>query len=84
MASCRADEIAQGVRYTISEPARREALARLLALNHQGYEEEQKMNASREGGRMKGRGKKQDAGGKKQENRKAKGKKAGKEQLGLF
>jgi hypothetical protein len=74
--------MAQGVRYTMSEPARREVLARLLELNHQRYEEEQRMKD--EGGRMKGRGKKQDAGGKKQENRKAKGKKAGKEQLGLF
>jgi hypothetical protein len=30
----------QGVRYTISEPARQEVLARLLTLNHQRYEEE--------------------------------------------
>src|SRR6476469_2534183 len=30
----------QGVRYTISEPARREVLDRLLALNHQRYAEE--------------------------------------------
>jgi hypothetical protein len=27
----------QGVRYTVSEPARRELLDRLLALNHQRY-----------------------------------------------
>ena len=32
----------QGVRYTISEPARRTVLDRLLALNHQRYEEEVK------------------------------------------
>lgn len=32
----------QGIRYTISEPARREVLDRLLALNHQRYEEEVK------------------------------------------
>ena len=30
----------QGVRFTVSEPARRELLDRLLALNHQRYEEE--------------------------------------------
>src|SRR5205085_11176099 len=30
----------QGVRYTISEPARREVLARLLKLNHERYAEE--------------------------------------------
>lgn len=33
-------ETPQGVRYTISEPARREVLARLLKLNHERYEEE--------------------------------------------
>jgi hypothetical protein len=32
----------QGLRFTISEPARREVLGRLLALNHQRYEEEVK------------------------------------------
>ena len=32
----------QGERYTISEPARRTVLDRLLALNHQRYEEEVK------------------------------------------
>ncbi|MCC6602227.1 MAG: restriction endonuclease [Anaerolineae bacterium] len=36
-------ETAQGVRYTISEPARREVLTRLLQLNHQRYEEEVKL-----------------------------------------
>ena len=30
----------QGLRYTISEPARRAVLDRLLALNHERYEEE--------------------------------------------
>jgi NAD-dependent deacetylase len=34
----------QGLRYTISEPARREVLGRLLELNHQRYEEETKMD----------------------------------------
>jgi len=33
-------ETKQGLRYTISEPARREVLDRLLALNHERYEEE--------------------------------------------
>jgi hypothetical protein len=35
-------ETKQGVRYTISEPARREVLARLLRLNHERYSEEVK------------------------------------------
>lgn len=35
-------ETKQGVRYTLSEPARRTVLDRLLALNHQRYEEEVK------------------------------------------
>ncbi len=35
-------ETPQGVRYTLSEPARREVLDRLLALNHQRHEEEVK------------------------------------------
>ena len=33
-------ETKQGLRFTISEPARREVLARLLKLNHERYEEE--------------------------------------------
>ena len=33
-------ETKQGLRYTISEPARREVLQRLLKLNHERYEEE--------------------------------------------
>jgi hypothetical protein len=33
-------ETAQGVRFTISEPARREVLTRLLELNHKRYAEE--------------------------------------------
>ena len=35
-------ETKQGLRYTISEPARREVLARLLKLNHERYAEEVK------------------------------------------
>ena len=33
-------ETPQGLRYTLSEPARREVLTRLLHLNHQRHEEE--------------------------------------------
>jgi hypothetical protein len=33
-------ETAQGIRYTVSEPARRELLTRLLKLNHERYAEE--------------------------------------------
>jgi len=33
----------QGLRYTISEPARREVLGRMLALNHERYAEEVKL-----------------------------------------
>ena len=33
----------QGLRYTISEPARQEVLARLLRLNHERYEEEKRL-----------------------------------------
>ncbi len=46
-------ETAQGVRYTLSELARREVLARLLHLNHERYEEE-----VRQGLHDKGKGKK--------------------------
>ncbi len=35
-------ETAQGVRFAVSESARREILSRLLGLNHERYEEEQK------------------------------------------
>src|SRR5262249_7273541 len=35
-------ETKQGVRFTISDPARREVLARLLKLNHERYAEEEK------------------------------------------
>lgn len=38
--TCAFTERNEGVRYTISEPARREILDRLLDLNHQRYEEE--------------------------------------------
>ena len=47
----------QGTRFTISEAARREVLARLLKLNHERYAEEvaQGLHEKRKGG--KGRGK---------------------------
>ena len=46
-------ETKQGVRYTISEPARREVLARLLKLNHERYAEEVKQGLHE---KKKGRG----------------------------
>lgn len=52
-------ETAQGVRFTISEAARREVLSRLLKLNHERWEEEQRMKD--EGGGMKEEGKKKKA-----------------------
>ena len=47
-------ETKQGVRYTISEPARREVLARLLKLNHERYAEEVKqgLHEKKKGGRQ--------------------------------
>jgi hypothetical protein len=57
------DTTKQGVRYTISEPARREVFDRLLALNHQRYAEEvvaglHDKGKKGSGGKGKGRGKK--------------------------
>ena len=49
-------ETAQGIRYTISESARREVLSRLLKLNHERWEEEQK-EMMREGAKEKKAGK---------------------------
>jgi hypothetical protein len=65
-------ETAQGVRFTVSESARREILSRLLKLNHERYEEEQRMND--EGGGMKV----------KKEKKVKKSKSAGDEQFGMF
>ena len=51
----------QGERYTLSEPARRTVLDRLLALNHQRYAEEVKAglhDKKAKGKRMKAEGKK--------------------------
>ena len=52
-------ETKQGIRFTISEPARREVLDRLLALNHERYEEEvrQGLHADGRGKAAKSRGK---------------------------
>jgi hypothetical protein len=61
------DGAPQGLRFTISEPARREVLGRLLALNHERYEEEVKMGlhdakrGKRKGGKRKA---KKESGGK--------------------
>jgi len=49
-------ETKQGVRYTISEAARREVLDRLLLLNHQRHEEEVKSGLFEKKG-SKGKGK---------------------------
>jgi hypothetical protein len=48
------------VRYTLSEPVRREVLAWLLKLNHERWEEEQKAEEEKRGsqGEKKGRGRK--------------------------
>jgi len=57
-------ETKQGIRYTISEPARREVLQRLLKLNHERYEEEvrQGLHEKKRGGkRVAGGGKKKRA-----------------------
>ncbi len=49
-------ETKQSVRYTISEPARREVLDRLLLLNHERYEEEVKAGLHDKGkGKSKGK-----------------------------
>ena len=47
-------ETKQGVRFTISGPARREVLARLLKLNHEGYAEEVRQGLHEKKGRAKG------------------------------
>jgi hypothetical protein len=51
-------ETAQGVRFTISESARREVLSRLLGLNHERWEEEQKMKVEGVGIKDERKGKK--------------------------
>ena len=77
-------ETAQGVRYTISEPARREVLARLLALNHQRYEEEVEAGLHEKGSK-KSKGKEQKARDKKSRKQGNKGERGkSKEQLDLF
>ena len=56
----------QGVRYTISEPARREVLERLLLLNHERYakEVEQGLHDKKtQKGKGKKRGRKKAEGG---------------------
>ena len=61
-------ETRQGIRFTISEPARREVLQRLLKLNHERYAEEVKqgLHGKKGGaGRVTGGGKSAGGGGKK-------------------
>jgi hypothetical protein len=56
-------ETKQGLRYTISEGARREVLGRLLKLNHERYAEEEAMGLHEKGAKGKnGRGKGDSAG----------------------
>ena len=45
----------QGIRFTVSEPARREILDRLLALNHQRYKEEVAQGLHDKGSKTKGK-----------------------------
>jgi hypothetical protein len=65
-------QTAQGVRFTVSEAARREILSRLLKLNHERYEEEQKA----EGGMQNVK--------KEKKVKKVKSKSAGDGQMGLL
>ena len=51
-------ETKQGLRYTISEEAKREVLGRLLQLNHERYAEEVKLGLHEKGGKSKGSGRK--------------------------
>src|SRR5207237_9589955 len=60
-------ETKQGLRYTISEVARREVLGRLLRLNHERYAEEEAMGLHEKGAK-KGKGKEATKGSK-DENR---------------
>jgi hypothetical protein len=64
-------------RFTVSESARREILSRLLKLNHERYEEEQKLKD--EGGGMREEGRKSKVKG-----RKSKSKSANDGQIGMF
>ncbi len=66
----------QGLRYTISEAARREGLGRLLELNHQRYEEEVKLGLHSKKKRSKGK--------KKSTRQKSTAKKKDDGQLSLF
>jgi hypothetical protein len=55
-------ETAQGIRYTISESARREVLSRLLKLNHERWEEEQRQGMDETGKKKAGKtGRKREA-----------------------
>ncbi len=57
-------ETKQGVRFTISEPARREVLKRLLKLNHERYAEEVKQGLHDKKSSAKKAGPKKETGGK--------------------
>ena len=66
-------ETAQGLRYTIIEPVRREVLGRLLKLNHERYEDDVKQGLHEKGTAKPAKGTKTE--GKK---------KTAKGQMGLF
>ncbi|MBX3000928.1 MAG: hypothetical protein KF893_20570 [Caldilineaceae bacterium] len=73
-------ETAQGMRYTIHESARRQVLARLLALNHARYEEEVRAGRHEKKGKGKAKGSPTATVG----GQKAKGEGVDEAQLGLF
>jgi hypothetical protein len=63
-------ETAQGIRYTVSEPARREVLTRLLKLNHERYAEEVCLGLHEK--KQGGKGAKEQRAGKKTDRGRAK------------
>jgi len=76
----------QGLRFTVSEPARQEVLDRLLELNHARYEEEVKQGLHPKAGKAKTMSRKRVAGKKKAAAAVGggKGKKGAKDQGRLF
>jgi hypothetical protein len=75
-------ETQQGVRFTLSESARREVLGRLLELNHQRYEEEVAAGLHEKGGKKKANGEKVKSKGRKKKT--SSGGEEGGSQMGLL
>jgi hypothetical protein len=75
-------ETPQGVRFTLSESARREVLGRLLELNHQRYEEEVAAGLHEKGGKKKANGEKVKSKGRKKKT--SSGGEEGGSQMGLL